>query len=224
MSRFSHAHGFSIVQICVVMVLIGIFFMLSLKGGAAIEAIKANLVMSQLPRLQYMIQTYREEFRELPGDGPWSRSKWGRESALTRFPSGELASLEGNSNIDGHLYDVGNPNGEQFAAWRDLRAAGFFEGDKNQIGGSAMPENPFGGFYGFDGGNLGQKAGSLCATKIPGRAAESIDTRLDDGRINTGRLVATSKFSIEENNHFDAPDTEPYNVEKEYIICVPILP
>jgi hypothetical protein len=73
-------------------------------------------------------------------------------------------------------------------------------------------------------GNLGQKAGSLCATKIPGVAAQRIDSQLDDGVINSGLVVATSRFSMEENNHFDAPDTDPYDVEKSYILCAPMLP
>tara|TARA_R110000868_G_scaffold53617_4_gene168001 strand:- start:1657 stop:1923 length:267 start_codon:yes stop_codon:yes gene_type:complete len=88
-----------------------------------------------------------------------------------------------------------------------------------------MPENPFGGVYGFDEGNLGQSSGSLCTTRIPGRAAQMIDDRMDDGIINRGKVVATSRYdAVEAKNHFDAPDFEPYDFEKEYIICAPILP
>ncbi len=74
-------------------------------------------------------------------------------------------------------------------------------------------------------GIWGSKNGSLCATRVPGRAAQMIDDRMDDGRIDRGRVVATSRYDpADAKNHFDAPDSDPYDIEKEYIICAPILP
>jgi hypothetical protein len=110
-------------------------------------------------------------------------------------------------------------------AWRDLRYAGLVKGDPKWAGESAAPENPFGGIYGFDEGNLGQSGGSLCATRVPGRAAQIIDRNMDDGVINKGRVVATSLYDVVgAHNHFNAPDSAPYDYAKQYIICVPILP
>jgi prepilin-type N-terminal cleavage/methylation domain-containing protein len=216
--------GFSFIEMSFAICLIGIGLVFALKGTALIDAMKGRILAFELEQTQANVLRYREDFRELPGDGTKGEQLWDRAPSLSPITGGVLASLTGNNRIDGQLYNVDNVSGEQFNAWVDLRGAGFVEGDRKLRGGSTLPENPFGGFYGFDEGNLGQKDGSLCATKIPGQVAQSVDKRLDDGRIDKGRLVATSKFSVEENNHFDAPDTEPYNVEKEYIICVPLLP
>jgi hypothetical protein len=220
----AHERGATIIELAVGALLIGIVVTMTLKGSVMIETMKTQVVVSQLPRFQLNVLQYREDFRHLPGDDPAAERVWRRDPALTRIGGDTLALLNGNAKIEGKFYDFGNPSGEHFVAWQDMRFAGLVSGDPKLQGATALPENPFGGFYGFDQGNLGQKDGSLCATKIPGRAAQSIDKRLDDGKINAGRLVATSKFSIEDNNHFDAPDAEPYNVEKEYIICVPLLP
>ncbi len=196
----------------------------SLKGAVLVDAIKAEVVRSEMQQFQASVGRFLTDYKELPGDSVAAERMWGREQSLSRTPSGQLAAMVNNGRIEGTFYDTGNAGGEQYNAWRDLRFAGMVTGDAALQGSSAMPENPFGGFYGFDEGNLGQKSGSICTSRIPGRSALQIDSRIDDGGINTGRMVATSKFSIEQNNHFEAPDSEPYNVEKEYIICVPLLP
>jgi hypothetical protein len=225
MRNFSrHERGATIAELAIGAMLLGIVIGMVLKGGVMIDIMKAQMVVGQLPRFQLNVQSYREDFRSLPGDDPAAERIWQRSPAMTRMADDSLVLLVGNARIEGKLFDLGNPAGEQFAAWRDLRYGGYIDGDPMLEGLSALPENPFGGFYAFDEGNMGQKRLSLCATKIPGRAALIVDQKLDDGRINAGKVVATSKFSIEDKNHFETPDTEPYNIEKEYIICLPGLP
>lgn len=215
--------GSSVAEVVMVVSLLGAFALMTLKGTAAIDSIKAYLMIRQFQAFQSAVMTYQAQFGSLPGeDGGAPRRYLRPPSTLAR--AGMQISLIGNGALDGELYDQLSPNSETFMAWRDLRYFEAIPGDPKVAGASAMPENPFGGFYGFDQGNLGQKGGSLCATRISGRAAQMIDNRLDDGKINTGDVVATSKFSIEQNHHFDAPDTTPYDFEKEYIICVPMLP
>jgi hypothetical protein len=215
--------GMTVIEVAVTTTLLGIVLFFALKGTAVIETMKSVALGYELQQFQRLVLGYQVQYRELPGDDPLAPRRFGREIALVNRGDVRVA-LSGNGTIDGLFFDGSNPDGEQFAAWRDLRFMGAVAGDPKLTGISSLPETPFGGFYGFDEGNLGQDGGSLCATKVPGRAAELIDKRLDDGRVNSGKLVATSKFSIEQNNHFGAPDTAPYDVEKEYIICVPLLP
>lgn len=216
--------GFNIIEFAIAIAIVGIMLAFGLKGRVVIELMKGTVLAFDLRFYQTTVQHYLEDFRELPGDGLGGEKMWRRAPALSVLSSGAEASKAGNHVIDGEFYRFGNAAGEQFVAWQDLRYAGLVEGDPKLAGASAMPENPFGGFVGFDEGNLGQQGGSICASKVPGRAAELIDKRLDDGRIDTGMVVATSKFSIEANNHFDAPDKQPYDIEKEYIICLPLMP
>ena len=216
--------GLTIIELAFTISIVGLLLFLTLKGTVMIESFRAVAVSYELEQHQRLVVGYQTDFRALPGDDPQAASRWRREPALTTIALGVPASLVGNDVLDGKLYDFSSPTGEQFTLWRDLRYAGMIDGNPALQGQSSLPENPFGGFYGFDEGNLGQKSGSFCATKIPGRAAEIIDKKLDDGKINSGKLIGTAKFSIEENNHFPAPDTAPYDIEKEYIICVPLLP
>ncbi|MCB2108858.1 MAG: hypothetical protein KDE14_14210 [Rhodobacteraceae bacterium] len=212
------------IELATTIVILGSLLFMTLRGTVAIESMRAIAVGYQLTNYQQAVLGYQVEYRQLPGDDPNASTRWKRNPAMTLLDRGSSVSLAGNGQIDGQLYDPRNPASETLVAWQDLRLGGKLDGDILSTGIASLPENPFGGFYAFDEGNLGQSAGSLCATRIPGRAAESIDRRIDDGKISTGKLVATSKFDIAKNQHFDAPDSEPYDFEKEYIICVPILP
>lgn len=216
--------GFGLIEFIIVIVLLGTIFLMALKGAAMIISIRAVITARQFEQLQVKVEAYRAAYGSaLPGDDPRAPKRFGRAPAYGLLV-GALVDETGNERIDGELSDFSSPDGEQFAAWRDLRFGGFLDGDVSHVGAAAMPENAFGGVFGFDEGNLGQKNTSICATKIPGRAAQMIDDQLDDGKISTGRLVATAKFSVEANNHFTSPDSEPYHIEKEYIICLPALP
>lgn len=220
---FRTQRGFGGLEVVIAVVILGVVFAMAMKGAALVETMRAFIATYQIQNYQYKVFAYQAQFNHLPGDDPEAPRRFQRERAVF-INQGVPLSLAGDLKLDGKLSDALSPNGEQFMAWRDLRYFGL-EGDPRAPGASAMPENPFGGVYGFDEGNLGQKGGSLCATRIPGRAAQMIDKRLDDGVIDKGAVVATSRYDVASaGNHFEAPDSQPYDVEKEYIICAPIMP
>jgi len=216
--------GFALIEMLCAVILLGILFVLTLKGTVLVDTMRAFMVGYKLEQFQSRILLYSGNHNYLPGDDPSAVRKFGRVPALT-IVQGSTVSYTGDERINGKLSDALNPNGEQFMAWRDLRYAGLLEGDPELVGTSAQPENPFGGIYGFDEGNLGHNTNTLCATRIPGRAAELIDQRLDDGVIDQGRVRGTSNYDpANAFNHFESPDSHPYDVDKQYIICLPITP
>lgn len=217
------SRGFSFIEFATAIIVLGIVFIAVLRGSEILVPLRALVTAQDMEQLLAKIARYREAYGALPGEDPRAVVRFGRPPSL--FVRDRIGfSLQGNFVIDGRLWEVGSPEGEQFMAWSDLRRAGLLDGDPTLVGLSSMPEHPLGGVFGLDQGNLGQKGGSLCATRIPGRAAEMIDKKYDDGLIDKGRIVATSKYSVEEENHFNAPDAAPYNIEKEYIICSQLPP
>lgn len=217
------ARGFGLIEFVCAIVVLGIAMLLALKGGALLQNLRAVTTGYQLRQYQAAVMRYVAENRVMPGDDRYATQRFGREPAFM-VQGGRVISKVGNGVIDGHLSDFGSARGEQIMAWNDLRSAGMVDGDPSAVGFSALPENPFGGIFGFDEGNLGQTGGSICATEIPGRAAAQIDDRLDDGNPSSGKVLATSRFSVDVGNHFPGPDNAPYDVEKTYIVCVPALP
>ncbi|MCC6914379.1 MAG: hypothetical protein IT566_11810 [Rhodospirillaceae bacterium] len=204
----------------VVVVILGFVFLMTLKGRELVHATRGMLTANQLQQFQDDIVKYQAQYRALPGDDLHAPRTWGRTGSIY-VVNGVAVSFAGDDRISGLLSDYANATGEQFDAWRDLRSAGLLEGDIDLVGQSAMPENLFGGQFGFAEDNLGLN-NVICATQIPGEAALKIDQRLDDGRIGTGSVRATSRWDpIDAKNHFDAPDETPYDPLKTYIICVP---
>ncbi len=212
--------GVSSLQMLIAVAILGFTFVMALKGRELVHRTRGVVTANQLRAFQDHLVTYEAQYRALPGDDPRAPRTWRRENSVY-IVNGVGVSMSGDLRIQGLLSDYGNATGEQFDAWRDLRFAGLLEGDTALVGRSAMPENLFGGEFGFAEDNLGLQ-NVICATRIPGDAALTIDERFDDGKIDTGNVRATSRWDpIDAKNHFDAPDEAPYDPLKTYIVCVP---
>lgn len=218
-----HQRGFSAIEAAVVIVVLGAAFLLTLKGTVMVQSMRALLTSYQIQNFQTAVSLYVAQVGALPGDDRGAPARYGRIEAVF-IADGVTAVSAGSARIEGFLTDPLNPRGEPYMAWRDLRYAGFVDGDPRLEGEAALPDNLFGGIYGFDQGNLGQERGSLCVTKVPGYAAGLIDKKLDDGAIDNGKIVATARFSIDQHNHFSEPDSGAYDVNKTYILCVALEP
>lgn len=221
------ARGFGGVELLINVALIGIVFLLLMRAQTGIDYIAGTFYARQIEQVQLQVFAYREKHSFLPGDDPLAPRRFRRDDALTRLPSGNIRDLTDNSVIDGYLLDPDNPRGEHFMAWRDMRYALMWDGDPELEGLEALPRHVLGGVFGFDSGNLGMEDGSLCMTNLPGLTAEVIDEALDDGVINTGLVVATSRLpEIPDDDwgRYDEPDSEPYNPELRYLLCTTQLP
>ncbi|MEQ9109216.1 MAG: hypothetical protein RIF37_07800 [Rhodospirillaceae bacterium] len=219
--------GFGGIELIINIILIGIVFMLLLKAEAGIDYIGGIFTARRIETIQLLVFSYREDHSFLPGDDPLAPRRFRRDVARTKTLSGTLRDLTDNGVIDGVLLDNDNEEGEQFRAWQDMRFSGKIDGDPALTGLAALPNNLFGGVYAFDGGNLGMEKGSLCLTRLPGLTADVIDQQLDDGVINTGNVVSSSKLPEtpdQDFGHYDEPDTEPYDPDKRYLLCTTQLP
>ena len=209
----------------VVIIVLGVTITMTLKGAVLIDIMKALITSYEIQFYQSRVQLYGVEFKYLPGDDPKADGRFGHPKAMTTERTGTIDAT-GDSKIDGKFLDLANPDAEHIMAWRDMRYARLLDGDPRVESAAALPTNLFGGVYGFDEGNLGQQKGSICLNKVSGFAAKRIDESIDgDGVINQGTIVATSKSDTgPEKGHFAAPDSQPYDVEKEYIICASLVP
>jgi len=215
--------GFAALEAVIAVVIVGMVLAFTLKGLPAVSAMRAYILAQQINQYRGAAQQYLAEYRAPPGDDDGARGRWSRPEALYDTPTGP-ASFAGDGKINGLLDDSSNPLGEQYLFWTDLRLAGFVEGDATLVGQSARPESMNGVTYGFAEANLGLEQ-VLCLTRVSGDDAVRLDVRLDDGVISTGKLRGTSRWDpVEAKNYFSEPDTEPYNPEKTYIICLPYVP
>ena len=196
--------GFTLVELAVVMIIIGLLIGGVLKGQELIANAQITSTASATKGIDAATTTFRDTYAAMPGD---------MANAGARLPNcagacvvGAGAGL-GNSRVDGDV--TAAPTAEMIAFWQQLSAADLISGiDTNQgnaFGGN-FPAAPVGGGFhaAFDnsaglGTNANSRAGHYlvlhdnaggapAGTAISALQGARIDRKLDDGVSNTGTV------------------------------------
>jgi len=198
--------GFTLVELSIVLVIIGLIIGGVLSGKQISTSGKVTNAINALQAYEAQFQTYVQNYGALPGDDANASSRF------TKFPT----VTEGNGLGDGLLngvFDSTSENAETRLAWAALRAAELIKGSG---GNQDQPTNSFGGIYGFQRGafNNAITTNVICLSEVPGDAALSIDTRLDDGSRIEGSIMAGDKAT-------DAlGESSSYVTSSSYTLCM----
>jgi prepilin-type N-terminal cleavage/methylation domain-containing protein len=171
--------GFTLVEIAIVLVIIGLLLGGILKGQEMITQAKIKNAVSDFSGVSAAYYGYQDRYRAIPGDDTQAGSRWG----------GGAVSGNGDGVLSGK-YNSATSTDESRLWWDDLRRAGFVAGN-----GSQQPFNAVTGMLGVQSGNaaggsaLGGFGGILvCSAGLPDKIAIAVDTQMDDGLIGTGTL------------------------------------
>lgn len=178
--------GYSAIEVAVAVALAGVFMLIILWGIGLVDVGQTYAARRQFENTFAALSAFRDRWNALPGDDDRVGQALGRPAARSHRGT-DVVDLTDNGRIDGALIDPASPEGEQYAAWRDLRRGGFYPGDPELIGLAALPETPFDGVAGFSAGAFGLTM-PLCMTNVPGTAAPTLDSWLDDGVPDSGRM------------------------------------
>ena len=176
--------GFTLVELAIVMVIIGLLMGAILKGQAMIEDARIKRVISDINGMSAAYFTYLDRYSALPGDDPNATARWAG-----------VANGNGSGAIAGN---VNTPSGESLEAWQALRSAGLLSGNAFAVGAAALPLNPFGNNYGIGTLNFGGVIGTrnrILVNTLPADIAGIIDTKLDDGVDTTGTVQSTGAYT-----------------------------
>lgn len=210
--------GFTLVEIAIVLVIIGLLLGGVLKGQELIEQSKIKRTVNDFNNISAAILTYQDRYRFLPGDDPNALARW----PAATFGAGSAAAVVGNGDgiITATAAQMMTGAGEAGQVFQHLRYAGFLN---NPLLGLAPEKTVFNSNYGFGGSVavVGFPAGSVlfCAS-LPPKAAEALDVQLDDGKINSGNIRAGALGAMNANpgavgaNYADST-TQYYSVCKK---------
>lgn len=214
--------GFTLIEIAIVLVIIGLLLGGVLQGQQLIENSRVRSATNDFNGIAAGAFSYQDRYGRLPGDDPNASSERGGN-----WP--ENSEGGGNGVIDGALEKTFDPDpGSEVAKFfQHLRAAGFINGDPTLTGTQALPQNPFGGLTSItnqlvmqpaDGAGLGGM--KVCMSNVSGSAATALDTQLDDGNPGSGRFRAQSGGDGTTN---DPPESgapaSVYNEDIVYTVC-----
>ena len=176
--------GFTLVEIAIVLVIIGLLLGGVLKGQELIAQAKIKNVSNDLNGVTVAIYGYQDRYKRLPGDDP-GQTRWTvAGSALTVASN----SGDGNNTLSG-TYESTTDANETRKFWLNLRLSGFVSGDTSSIAnGSTQPLNAAGGIVGVQNGGLGLSGTIVCAGNLPAKIAQALDSQMDDGNATTGSV------------------------------------
>ncbi len=181
--------GFTLVEIAIVLVIIGLLLGGVMKGQELIINARAKSAVKDMDGVISAFNAYVDRYRRLPGDDGPIATLQARGGAWT------TVTLAGNNNgvLAIAAAQTFNGGGEQANIWQHLRAAGFINGDHTLTAAAALPINAFNGLTGITAvGVTGMTGNVICMSQVPGKAAATMDSQLDNGLPNTGSVMATT--------------------------------
>lgn len=217
--------GFTLVEIAIVLVIIGLLLGGVLKGQELINSAKVKTFVNDFKTVPLFIYGYQDKFRALPGDDKAASTHLGTSVTLISPDSTTL----GNGRIEG-AFDSEDPKHESVAFWQQVRLANLASGptdfgDATKIK-AALPTNADGGRIGIQSDPpITGMTGSyfVCSMGIQGKFAKQIDITMDDGNTATGstRVVGTSTTNTSTNTTTtDGVATANIVDSTTYTVCV----
>ena len=190
--------GFTLIEIAIVLVIIGLLLGGVLKGQELINSAKVKNLATDFKNIPIFIYGYQDKFRALPGDDIKAQPNVVGTLATTPTASGGVActtTCAGNGVIDG-LWKPAAVTDETAVFWQHVRLANLAAGSTTvsiAAGNTYMPTNAVGGAIGITSAAAGPITGMrgsyiVCSDAIAGKFARQLDTTLDDGVTNSGSI------------------------------------
>jgi prepilin-type N-terminal cleavage/methylation domain-containing protein len=184
-------NGFTLIEIAIVLVIIGLLLGGVLKGQELIQSARVRNLIAQQDGVKAAYFGFLDRYRALPGD-------YGQ--ATSNIP-GCGSCQNGNNNGQITTQAAGAPNEEYISAWEHLSKAGFITGSYVYAGTAApsnTPVNPYGSLTQLIFDNVYQDAAPTArhnlktGANIPSDILAEVDRKIDDGLATTGQFRFSS--------------------------------
>lgn len=197
--------GFTLVEIAIVLVIIGLLLGGILKGQELINSARVRNLADTNSGIQAAYYGFIDRYRNVPGD-------WVDTAATTAIGVTVNLPTTGGNTGNGRL---DNELDEAVAVWEQLSKAGFIQGQYDPTAAPSddgatytdfAPANPFGGALTLTRnddyeGTAADRLNLHLGINIPVNIARELDVKLDDERPETGDLRLSTPSAPFANLH-----------------------
>lgn len=193
--------GFTLVELAIVLVIIGLVIAGVLKGQELITNARLKSTTADVEAMRGAVNTFRDKYGALPGDYAQAQARIGDAAGVNWDGAGD-------GNGDG-IVDGDGITGETMRFWNHLAAADMVKGisplGDATIGDGLPAASIGGGFTVAHEAVVGRtshwmRLGSAAATPagvVDSNQAEDVDTKIDDGRPGTGTTRMTTVSCVD---------------------------
>jgi len=192
--------GFTLIEIAIVLVIIGLLLGGILKGQELINSARVKNLGTDFRNIPLFIYGYQDKFKALPGDDI---------NAVAHVGTTAITPGVGNGNgVIGGTWFSETGTDESILFWQHVRLAGLAPGITTipaTLPGDFNPRNASGGLIGIQSGttvaaaapivgadtNAISGAYVICSTGILGKFVKQLDSQMDDGNTAAGSMMAT---------------------------------
>jgi prepilin-type N-terminal cleavage/methylation domain-containing protein len=220
--------GFTLVEIAIVLVIIGLLLGGILKGQEMITQAKIKNVIADFSGVSAAYHGYVDRYKKIPGDDPCAGGTV--TAAICGTTTGRwTGATAGNGNgIVAGKYNTTTATDESLLWWDHLRRAGFVAGV-----GISQPFNALSGMLGVQTGDAAATPGAIlkdasgngfigviiCSANLPDKIAIATDTQMDDGVPNAGTVRGQSQTGVNPDTAATADTAYQETGTNVYTLC-----
>ena len=182
--------GFTLVEVAIVLVVVGLLLGGILKGQEMITQARIKNIANDFNGVTAAYFAYMDRYKAVPGDDVNASARW--SAVINGGSDGRISGTYGVSSPPTLAQaNVDNSQGEAWNFWWHLRSAGFVAGPTAGQAAWTQPSNAVGGIVGVQTDAMTALTGVvLCSSNVPDKVAAAVDTQIDDQRSNAGQMMA----------------------------------